>query len=72
MVKPGQDSFVLEGANASAEGEDADEGDESGDNTPVLNLARDFRLQKIDPPSAKAFSGELKSKKSTILCGIHL
>lgn len=63
MVKPGQDSFVLEGANASAEGEDADEGgEEGGDNAPVLNIARDFRLQNISAPSDKAFSSELKSK----------
>lgn len=62
MVTPGKDEIRLEGANASAEGEDADEGgDDSGENTQVLNLAHSFRYQKIDPPSAKAFTGELKS-----------
>ena len=36
MIKKGAENFVLEGANPSAEGEDADEGDDAGGSEPVL------------------------------------
>lgn len=52
---------MLEGANPSAEGEDADDG---GDDTKVtvLDLADQFRLQKIEGGmSKKAYQVELKS-----------
>ena len=52
---------ALEGANPSAEGEDADDG---GDDTKVtvLDLADQFRLQKIEGGmSKKAYQAELKS-----------
>lgn len=53
---------VLAGANPSAEGEDADEGGEEGDNVPVLDIADQFRLQKIEGGmSKKAYQSELKS-----------
>lgn len=53
---------VLAGANPSAEGEDADEGEDAGDNAPVLDIADQFRLQKIEGGmSKKAYQAELKS-----------
>jgi hypothetical protein len=54
---------VLDGANPSAEGEDADDGgDDGGDNQPVLDIADQFRLQKMEGGmSKKAYQGELKS-----------
>ena len=54
---------VLEGANPSAEGEDADEGgDASGTDQRVLDIEDQFRLNKIEgKPSKKAFQGEIKS-----------
>lgn len=53
---------MLEGANPSAEGEDADDGGaDGGDNAPILDLADQFRYQKIEGVSKKAYQGELKS-----------
>jgi len=54
---------VLEGANPSAEGEDADEGgDAGGTDQRVLDIEDQFRLNKIEAkPSKKAFQGEIKS-----------
>jgi len=62
MVKKGAENFVLDGANPSAEGEDADDGgDDGGDNQPVLDIADQFRLQKMEGGmSKKAYQGELK------------
>ncbi|RVX71974.1 hypothetical protein B0A52_04572 [Exophiala mesophila] len=62
MIKKGADNFVLDGANPSAEGEDADEGgDDGGDNAPVLDLADQFRLQKLEGGmSKKSYQSELK------------
>ena len=58
---------VLEGANPSAEGEDADEGgDASGTDQRVLDIEDQFRLNKIEgKPSKKAFQGEIKSTAIT-------
>lgn len=66
---------VLEGANPSAEGEDADDGGDGGDNSPVLDLAQSFRWQKIDGISKKAYQSDLKSmshKPPTMLCILTL
>jgi hypothetical protein len=55
----------LEGANPSAEGEDADDGGESGETKMVLDVEESFRLVKVEPenkPSKKAFQGDLKSE----------
>ena len=55
---------VLEGANPSAEGEDADEGGGAGGlDQRVLDIEDQFRLNKIEgKPSKKAFQGEIKSR----------
>ena len=54
MIKKGAENFVLDGANPSAEGEDADDGgDDAGDNQPVLDLADQFRLQKMEGGMSK-------------------
>ena len=55
---------MLEGANPSAEGEDADEGGESGGGEAVLDLADQFRYQKIEGVSKKAYQSDLKSASS--------
>jgi hypothetical protein len=62
---------VLEGANPSAEGEDADEGgDAGGADQRVLDIEDQFRLNKIEAkPSKKAFQGEIKS---TTVSGVFL
>merc|ERR1711939_326892 len=61
MIKKGAENFVLEGANPSAEGEDADEGGDSGDNQPILDLADQFRLAKLEGGmSKKSYQSELK------------
>jgi hypothetical protein len=59
--------IVLEGANPSAEGEDADEGgDAGGTDQRVLDIEDQFRLNKIEgKPSKKAFQGEIKSMAIT-------
>ncbi|KKY17921.1 putative tctp family protein [Phaeomoniella chlamydospora] len=60
MITKGADNFVLEGANPSAEGEDADEGGE-GEAQRVLDIEDQFRLNKIEgKPSKKAYQGEVK------------
>jgi len=60
MVTKGAENFALEGANPSAEGEDADEGTDETKVT-VLDLADQFRLQKIEGGmSKKAYQSELK------------
>jgi len=66
MVTVGGESFQLEGANASAEGEDADEGGAS-DVQRVLDIVRDFRLNAIEAkPSKKMYMSEIKSKPEFI------
>lgn len=58
-------SSVLEGANPSAEEEDEGGADDGGDNQPVLDLADQFRLQKMEGGmSKKAYQSELKSMLS--------
>jgi hypothetical protein len=53
--------LALEGANPSAEGEDADEGTDETKVT-ILDLADQFRLQKIEGGmSKKSYQSELKS-----------
>ena len=52
---------MLDGANPSAEGEDDDEGGDSGGGEPVLDLADQFRYQKIEGVSKKAYQSDLKS-----------
>ena len=52
---------VLEGANPSAEAEDADDGGEGGDVQRILDIEDQFRLNKIEGLSKKAFQGEIKS-----------
>jgi len=55
--------LVLEGANASAEGEDADEGTDDTQTVRVLDIEDQFRLNKIEgKPSKKAFQAEIKSE----------
>ena len=51
----------MEGSNASAEGEDADDTEDQAETK--LNIVRDFQLDQF-PPAAdkKAFQGDLKSK----------
>lgn len=67
MVQVGGESFQLEGANASAEGEDADEGGE-GESQRVLDIVRDFRLNAIEAkPSKKAYMSEIKSMLCPLL-----
>jgi len=59
MVTVGGEDFKLEGANASAEGEDADEG---GDNQSqaVLNVVRDFSLNKVEGLEKKDYQAHIK------------
>jgi len=60
MITKGSENFVLEGANPSAEGEDAEEGGDDSKVT-VLDLADQFRYQKIEGGmSKKAYQAELK------------
>jgi len=55
--------LVLEGANASAEGEDADEGVDETQTVRVLDIEDQFRLNKIEAkPSKKSFQAEIKSE----------
>lgn len=52
---------VLEGANPSAEGEDADDGGEGGESQRVLDIEDQFRLNKIESkPSKKGFQSDIK------------
>ncbi|ERF74430.1 hypothetical protein EPUS_06608 [Endocarpon pusillum Z07020] len=60
-VTKGGDNFVLEGANPSAEGEDAEE---SGDteNKQVLDIEDQFRLNKMEGGmDKKTFTSDLKA-----------
>lgn len=58
----GGDDIVLEGANASAEGEDAEEGGANATET-VLNIVRDFRLESFPKPGdKKGAQADYKSK----------
>jgi len=67
MIKKGAENFVLEGANPSAEGEDADEGGDS-ETVQVLDIEDQFRLNKIESkPSKKAFQGEIKTYVKKVL-----
>lgn len=59
MVEEGGDNIVLEGANASAEGEDADDTEE-GQKVRVLNLVRDFRLSEFPKLDKKAYMAHAK------------
>lgn len=59
-VTVGGEDFVLEGANASAEGEDAGEGTDETKET-MLNLQRDFKLQKYEVDK-KGYTAEIKSE----------
>ncbi|KIW88239.1 uncharacterized protein Z519_11350 [Cladophialophora bantiana CBS 173.52] len=60
MITKGSENFVLEGANPSAEGEDADDGTDETKVT-VLDLADQFRLQKLEGGmSKKSYQSELK------------
>lgn len=54
-------STVLEGANPSAEGEDADEGGDEAAGEPVLDLADQFRYAKMEGVSKKVYQADLKS-----------
>lgn len=63
QYKKGAENFQLEGANPSAEGEDADDGGDAGESKMVLDVEESFRLVKMDSkPSKKAFQGDLKSE----------
>jgi hypothetical protein len=54
-------STVLEGANPSAEGEDADDGGDTGEGKRVLDIEDQFRLNRIESkPSKKVFQSEIK------------
>lgn len=67
MVKKGSENFVLEGANPSAEGEDADDGgDGEGGGETVLDLADQFRYQKMEGVSKKAYQADLKSMSDVL------
>ncbi|EXJ66322.1 uncharacterized protein A1O5_10474 [Cladophialophora psammophila CBS 110553] len=60
MVTKGSENFVLEGANPSAESDDADEGMDDTKVT-VLDLADQFRLQKLEGGmTKKSYQSELK------------
>ena len=60
-------TIVLEGANPSAEGEDDGEGGGDDSKQTVLDLADQFRLQKIEGGmSKKAYQGELKSQSNML------
>jgi len=60
MVTVGGESFQLEGANASAEGEDEDAGGENATEK-VLDIVRDFRLNAITAkPPKKVYMAEIK------------
>ena len=62
MVQVGGENFQLEGANASAEGEDDDAGGDT-DVQRVLDIVRDFRLNAIEAkPSKKGYMADIKSK----------
>ena len=61
MMKKGSENFVLEGANPSAEGEDADEGGDEAGGEPVLDLADSFRYNKMEGVSKKVYQADLKS-----------
>jgi len=70
QYKKGAESFQLEGANPSAEGEDADDGGESGETKMVLDVEESFRLVKVEPenkPSKKAFQGDLKKYMKRVM-----
>jgi Translationally controlled tumour protein len=55
--------LVLEGANASAEGEDADEGADDTQTVRVLDIEDQFRLNKLEgKPTKKSFQVEIKSE----------
>lgn len=62
MITKGAETFELAGANPSAEGEDADEGDE-GESKRVLDLVDQFRLNEIAKPSKKMFTSDIKSMR---------
>jgi Translationally controlled tumour protein len=52
---------VLEGANPSAEGEDADEGGDTGGGKQILDIEDAFRLNKIEGGmDKKTFTSDMK------------
>lgn len=59
-------SVVLEGANPSAEGEDADDGGAEGGSERVLDIVDQFRLQSVPAPTKKMYQAHLKSMLSPI------
>jgi len=68
MINKGAENFVLDGANPSAEGEDADDGGEGGDVQRVLDIEDAFRLKKLDAkPSKKMFQGDIKKYCKAVL-----
>lgn len=68
MITKGSDNFVLAGANPSAEGEDADEGGDEGENVRVLDIVDQFRLNQVNGLTKKTYTGELKSQFILIPC----
>lgn len=67
MVTKGAENFVLEGANPSAEGEDADDGGD-GESQRVLDIEDQFRLNKIEgKPSKKVYQAEIKKFFKNVL-----
>lgn len=62
MVTKGAEDFVLEGANASAEGEDADDGAGDVEVKRVLDIVDQFRLNQIEGMDKKAYTADLKSR----------
>jgi len=61
MVTEGGESFQLEGANASAEGEDADDLEDSG-KVQVINIVRDFHLQDFGKQKKKDYMAHAKGE----------
>ncbi|RMD41409.1 hypothetical protein DV735_g3692, partial [Chaetothyriales sp. CBS 134920] len=59
LVTVGNENIQLEGANPSAEGEDAEEGGESGGEK-KLDLEHNFRWVKIEGLDKKSYTGDIK------------
>lgn len=60
MITKGGDNFQLEGANPSAEEEDAGDAGEA-ETVRVLDIVDQFRLNQIESkPNKKVFTAELK------------
>uniref|UniRef100_A0A0D6QXH0 TCTP domain-containing protein n=1 Tax=Araucaria cunninghamii TaxID=56994 RepID=A0A0D6QXH0_ARACU len=65
-VTVGSEDFVLEGANASAEGDDAGDGVDAATEQ-KLDIVRDFRLNSIPRPDKKVGTKELKKYAKAVL-----